>query len=284
MSGNDLGTNGNLVEQLATAQKTIAELKAKLRQAAEDRDYFLEIAYFDPLTECLNRRGLLALYNYHSGAQKLNKHDLKFVKWYEEKFKKLKAPDLNLRTSSTSENSEIVIINLDVDYLKVVNDRYGHAAGDSYLREVSKILKAHFRVSDIIEHHHHDDRSTVGRLGGDEFVIVLVGTSIDALQDRLSQLQDKLRYIPFTYTEKSGATAKAVGSCSIGWAETSMGSSEGYDGPAARADNAMYQYKLAARSGMIDIASTDIELIKKMLPLLKYKMIKGKDGPKISPP
>lgn len=52
------------------------------------------------------------------------------------------------------------IILVDADYLKKVNDRYGHEAGDSYLRGVAECLRAVC-----------PERTEVARLGGDEFVV-----------------------------------------------------------------------------------------------------------------
>lgn len=55
----------------------------------------------------------------------------------------------------------------DVDNLKLINDNFGHDAGDKTLIEASKILSS-FRSSDI-----------VGRLGGDEFAILVIGDETD---------------------------------------------------------------------------------------------------------
>jgi diguanylate cyclase (GGDEF)-like protein len=51
----------------------------------------------------------------------------------------------------------------DMDAFKLINDRHGHAAGDTALQSVAATLAAHVRESDV-----------VGRLGGDEFAVILV--------------------------------------------------------------------------------------------------------------
>lgn len=63
------------------------------------------------------------------------------------------------------------VLFLDVDRLKPINDRFGHAAGDVLLRKIAEILLTHVRQSDL-----------VARLGGDEFGILLWNLSeADAL-------------------------------------------------------------------------------------------------------
>jgi diguanylate cyclase (GGDEF)-like protein len=60
----------------------------------------------------------------------------------------------------------MAVIYLDLDSFKVVNDSYGHGAGDKVLQHVSAHILKSVRLSDI-----------VARIGGDEFVIVLPGVS-----------------------------------------------------------------------------------------------------------
>jgi diguanylate cyclase (GGDEF)-like protein len=87
----------------------------------------------DPLTELLNRRGLQA------------------------------AAEVELaRYARTGQHLAVVV--LDLDYFKLLNDRYGHAGGDAVLCEVSVFLRGTVRETDI-----------VARVGGEEFVLLLPG-------------------------------------------------------------------------------------------------------------
>ncbi|MDR2689020.1 MAG: GGDEF domain-containing protein, partial [Azoarcus sp.] len=60
----------------------------------------------------------------------------------------------------------ISILMLDLDHFKMINDTYGHDAGDAMLKALSNVIKLSVRVSDIVI-----------RYGGEEFMVVLQETS-----------------------------------------------------------------------------------------------------------
>ncbi len=60
-------------------------------------------------------------------------------------------------------NSHLTILMLDLDYFKMVNDTYGHDAGDTVLKALSKVLRQAVRSSDMVI-----------RYGGEEFMIILL--------------------------------------------------------------------------------------------------------------
>lgn len=71
------------------------------------------------------------------------------------------------------------LIMVDVDDLKAVNDKQGHAAGDGVLQQAAALLKRTFRAEDL-----------VARIGGDEFAIVLPGAASAAVESAAQRLRD----------------------------------------------------------------------------------------------
>lgn len=65
-------------------------------------------------------------------------------------------------TEAEEDQSQLALIQLDLDNFKTINDSMGHYVGDELLKEVGRHLKKCFRKTDII-----------ARLGGDEFIIML---------------------------------------------------------------------------------------------------------------
>lgn len=79
------------------------------------------------------------------------------------------------------ENLPISVIMIDLNGLKLVNDTYGHLAGDNLLQKMAAILKNSCRNSDIVV-----------RWGGDEFVILLPKTKQKNLEEVISRINTKL--------------------------------------------------------------------------------------------
>jgi len=80
-------------------------------------------------------------------------------------------------------STEVVLIFIDIDNFKYVNDTYGHEDGDEVLKEISKILKDSFRKYDVVV-----------RYGGDEFIIFLEESSYDEadLKATLDSMVDRI--------------------------------------------------------------------------------------------
>lgn len=126
---------------------------------------------------------------------------------------------------------KIAILFLDLDGFKEVNDRFGHAAGDLLLKEVSERLKRRMRGADI-----------VSRVGGDEFIIILsnITDSADAATISRKLIEDLNKPINIYGTE-------LMMSLSIG-ISIFPDDSEDVDTLCGYADIAMYRAKQQGRN------------------------------------
>ena len=122
-----------------------------------------------------------------------------------------------------------LVVYLDVDGLKRINDRYGHAAGDALLVAVAGRLRSAVRAED-----------TVARLGGDEFVVVSVGPPavISLVPDRI----DAALAHPVAWEHLDLATQ-----ASCGTVVARPGEFAGADEVLALADARMYEAKQRRR-------------------------------------
>jgi diguanylate cyclase (GGDEF)-like protein len=110
----------------------------------------VQLATLDELTDLSNRRGFLLL----------AKHSLML---------------------SIRQKLPVVLIFMDLDQFKAINDTFGHAEGDSVLATFAKLMKSHFRDSDVY-----------ARLGGDEFVVLLTGTCVKEAEEVIGRFKESL--------------------------------------------------------------------------------------------
>jgi diguanylate cyclase (GGDEF)-like protein len=75
------------------------------------------------------------------------------------------------------EHQALAVAIIDLDHFKAVNDRHGHAAGDTLLSAFGKLLNAHCRKSDV-----------ACRYGGEEFCLLMPRTDAHTAQRKVSQL------------------------------------------------------------------------------------------------
>jgi diguanylate cyclase (GGDEF)-like protein len=83
------------------------------------------------------------------------------------------------------DGSGLVCLMLDIDHFKSVNDNWGHAAGDSVLRELAQRIDTEVRASDV-----------AARFGGEEFVILLPNTSSAAGQHLAERIRKAVAGAP----------------------------------------------------------------------------------------
>lgn len=128
-------------------------------------------------------------------------------------------------------NRELVVLMIDIDFFKQINDRHGHATGDEALRIFSRVLGKETRAFDLL-----------GRIGGEEFAVVLPETTIEAglqIAGRLREAVEKSSFVfqggpSISFTVSIGASPLRAG--------------DNLDSILARADDALYRAKDAGRN------------------------------------
>jgi diguanylate cyclase (GGDEF)-like protein len=161
---------------------------------AKAREQLLYLARNDYLTGCLNRRG------FHQELQ-------------------------TLATSAVS--SSLVLLLIDLDDFKSVNDLHGHATGDQLLRQVADQLRSAA-----------PEGSVVARLGGDEFAILFGPTSTTDTAAVAASVRHTLD--PLTFVS-AGKAISVTGS--VGLAEEAVGNTSLEERLLRVADESMYRDK-----------------------------------------
>lgn len=130
---------------------------------------------------------------------------------------------------------ELALLWIDFDHFKVINDSFGHAAGDAVLRNVSERMRTGIRSVDVI-----------GRFGGEEFVILLPEMGVEDALETAERLRLLVGGRPVPLETGDAATL----TISIGVAVFPM-HGHSPDSLCAAADRAMYRAKEAGRNCVI---------------------------------
>jgi len=124
-----------------------------------------------------------------------------------------------------------VLLMIDVDNFKSVNDNYGHQTGDEVLIRVAQTIKNAFRSDDI-----------KGRVGGDEFMVLMKNCGSKVAIDQ--KVPELIKSLNFSY---SNGISTATISCSIG-VSIYEGDSKSFDQLYYEADAALYRAKAAGKN------------------------------------
>jgi diguanylate cyclase (GGDEF)-like protein len=189
-SSPDCSNRDAMVEEISRLRAEVARLENRI----EDLD---RLAHHDSLVPLLNRRG--------------------FIRQLEK---------LIDRTDRYGDGGAMLFV--DVDGLKMLNDSFGHHAGDAALVHLSQLLIGGVRQSDC-----------VARFGGDEFAVLLERVDLDEATETAARLADRIAGSEFLHDGHSIPISAAIGIAMIEQgdrAETVI----------IRADRAMYEEKAAA--------------------------------------
>ncbi|MGD8484747.1 MAG: EAL domain-containing protein, partial [Thioalkalispiraceae bacterium] len=117
--------------------------------------------------------------------------------------------EFEIRLSQMIHNAQMddtshVLLYLDLDQFKVVNDTCGHSAGDELLKQLSFLLHEEIRESD-----------TLARLGGDEFGVLLESCNIEKAEQIAEKLRRVVNDFQFIWQDKTFDVGVSIGITSI---------------------------------------------------------------------
>lgn len=144
---------------------------------------------------------------------------------------------------ATRTGTPLLVVALDLDGFKQINDTHGHSVGDAALVEMAVVLKATCRTSDL-----------VARLGGDEFVLMLMNTppgDADKVRARLDAALAARNAEP----GREYALVTSIGI--VAWEPDASGTQASIPALLQAADLAMYAHKRAGRAPVPDTTAAE---------------------------
>jgi len=186
----DVEDNKRLIEEISMLRGKVARLQERVEQLDQ-------LAHQDSLIDLPNRRG--------------------FMRELERLISRVDRYGINA-----------AMLFVDLDGLKMINDTFGHRAGDEALIQVANLLSKGVRHSDV-----------VARIGGDEFGILLEASDEDAAHETATRLVDQICSCEFMHDGDPLPLSVAIGVGMIDAFDTAEKVME-------RADEAMYARKAAA--------------------------------------
>jgi two-component system cell cycle response regulator len=126
---------------------------------------------------------------------------------------------------------ELCVVMADLDRFKLLNDSFGHEAGDTVLRRFAQILKDNCRTSNIC-----------GRIGGEEFLMGLTHSDMKGAAIATEHIRENLAEKVFTFGADEIVVTASFGIASL------RRESEDYSQLVCRADKALYSAKQSGRN------------------------------------
>ncbi len=203
---NDYVTKPPIEEELAARVNNLITNKRLADQVRKQQRSLYQIAMTDQLTTCHNRHSL----SEYAPRYIRDAHRYEF---------------------------QLCVMILDLDHFKRINDEFGHAAGDTVLHEIGKLLMTTCRQGDV-----------VARIGGEEFLILLPHCTLHDAGCKAEKLRS---LIESSQPENIQVTA------SIGIALLNEAHNSNFEKLYKAADNAVYLSKKNGRNQVtVDIKST----------------------------
>ena len=173
------------------------------RRISTQQEELRQLAFRDPLTNLLNRRG--------------------FFQEAENQFQQ-----------SQEKNTLYSVLFIDIDFLKTINDSFGHAMGDNVIVEIARVCLDNLRNDEI-----------AGRIGGDEFGVILPNLSLQSATEVAERLRQAM-----SDNKIPGISGDMQVSLSIGVASVSERDKNAFE-TISRADKNLYEAKKTGRNLII---------------------------------
>ncbi len=145
-------------ELLKTAYRMLRKTESKLSEKEARIRELENMLTIDELTQITNRRGFYSRF------------------------------ESELDRTNRGENKGGLLIMIDLDHFKSINDTFGHLAGDEALKIVAQFMKSTVRPMDV-----------VARMGGDEFIILMPNTDIAKAMNRARRIGNALNDLSFDW-------------------------------------------------------------------------------------
>ena len=185
-----------MIYELETYMKNLVKTRQDLQDTKQKAAELGELAIKDSLTGIRNKTGY--------------DNEIRKIEW-----------------EMASGLKKLGVVMIDLNFLKRINDTYGHDKGDVAIVSLSRIVC------------HIFDHSPVFRIGGDEFVVILKGHDLENINDLIQEFKRRLKALQddpaLEYWEKTSAA--------IGYAVYNPEIDNSYENIFKRADNEMYKNK-----------------------------------------
>lgn len=128
--------------------------------------------------------------------------------------------------------ADFSLLMIDINYLKRINDTYGHEQGNQYLYGASELIKKVF------------GEEYTYRIGGDEFVVILEGKAQEGAEERIRTFLDETERLQADDSLQPWEKVSAA----VGMAKYEKGRDASTEEVLRRADEAMYRQKIAMKA------------------------------------
>lgn len=134
---------------------------------------------------------------------------------------------------------ELLLVVIDIDLFKRINDDFGHLAGDRVLKIIAKILSKRLRQTDFM-----------ARFGGEEFALLMPATTLESGMRLVNALRASVEACPFHFKGQRVVITLSAGVCAFTANDQAEQVFE-------RADQALYRAKRAGRNCVLEATSYD---------------------------